>query len=245
MNDKINIILGAGEVGSVLKESLHGAPKTYDKGQWEGETHIECDYLHIAIPYTENFKRIYEEAEKIFSPDIIVIHSTVKPGTSKDLQCLFSPVMGRHEDDFINNVRVYRKMFAGDKKQYNEIKGQFKLECEYWNENTSELEYSKVMSTTRMYWDLIFNKEIARECKKYGFEFNNVYARWTDNYNAGIELKHWNWKRPIYTEMIDKFPGGHCLRPNIHLADNEITMIIKAWEKDIAYIVSKKTTTGE
>jgi hypothetical protein len=148
--------------------------------------------------------------------------------------------MGRHEDDFINNVKLYRKMIAGDEKQYEIIKDQLKLKCEYWNENTTELEYAKVMSTTRMYWDLILNKEIAKDCDRYGFDFKNVYSRWTDNYNAGIEVSHWNWRRPIYTKMETEKPGGHCLQPNINLVDNDITMFIKAWEKEIMYIVSRR-----
>ena len=230
---KITAILGAGQVANTLKNNITNESTMYDIGQWEGEEHIECDYLHIAIPYTKGFIRIVENAERIFSPDIMLIHSSVKPGTTKKLKCLYSPVIGRHDDDFKNNVKLYRKFIAGDKASYDKVSNLFNLQCEYWGENTSELEYSKIMSTSRMYWDLMFQKIMQRDCEKYDYDFIQAYHRWTDNYNAGIAVNHPNWKRPFYLKMETDTPGGHCLKSNIHLVDNELTAIIKAWEKDL------------
>jgi len=239
VSQKLNCILGAGQVGEVLENLLENT-KVYDIGQWEGEVHIECDYLHIAIPFTDSFMRTVENAERIFTPDIMIIHSTVSPGTSKKLSCLYSPIMGRHDDDFKNNVKMYRKFIAGDKGQFDTIKSEFKLEAEYWGDNTNELEYSKVMSTNRMYWDLILQKHMQDDCKTHGYDFTQVYTRWTDNYNAGIRVKHDNWARPIYSKMETDKPQGHCLGANIHLLDNEVTNYIKAWEKGILYTVIKE-----
>jgi len=240
MNDTtINAILGAGQVANTLSNNIINDVKMYDVGEWEGENHIECNYLHIAIPYSDSFINIVENAERIFSPDIMIIHSTVAPGTTAQLGCLYSPVMGRHDDDFKNNVKLYRKFIAGEKEQYEKVSSLFNLQCEYWGDNTAELEYSKIMSTSRMYWALMFQKIMQNDCEKYGFNFVNTYNRWTDNYNAGIAIKHHNWQRPIYTRMETDQPGGHCLGNNIHLVDNEITTMIKAWEKGILYTVTQ------
>jgi hypothetical protein len=241
----INCILGAGQVGSVIKYALKSHTDMFDVGEWE-YNEVDCDILHICIPYSKKFDKTIIKAVEVFKPKIMVIHSTVKPGTSKKFNCLYSPVLGRHSDDFENNSKLYRKMFAGSLDLYAVVKKEFNFNCEYWNEDTDELEFSKIMSTTRMYWELIYNKELSRQCKKLGFSFNNVYHRWTDNYNAGIEIKHWGWRRTQFNEMTDELPGGHCLRPNIHLVDNLITRIIVAWERTILYCVTHfhKTPKG-
>lgn len=237
MNKNINCILGAGQVANTLKNNIHEPVKLFNKGEWENKN-IECDFLHIAIPYTKEFINIIENAKKVFNADIIIIHSTVEPGTSKIFNCLYSPVLGRHDDDFSNNVKLYRKFIAGNVNDYKKIFDQFNLKCEYWGNNTTELEYAKIMSTTKMYWDLMFNKILDKDCQKNNFNYQNVYYRWTDNYNAGIRNNHPAWERSIYEKMETEKPGGHCLKPNIHLVNNDITKIIKAWEKGIKYIVN-------
>ena len=241
---EINCILGAGEVANALKGNLNGEVKLYDVGEWEGQELIDCTFLHIAIPYSDRFISICEEAEKIFSPDILIIHSTVKPGTAKKLDCLYSPVTGRHDDDFSQNITLYKKFIAGNKSEYEQIKDQFKVSTEYWGENTSELEYAKIMSTTRMYWDLLFQKLLEKDCEKNGYDLMQVYYRWTDNYNAGIRVKHPRWERPIYTRMETDIPGGHCVHQNIPLVDNQITAFIKAYEKELIYHVTEEGTVN-
>ena len=227
----INCILGAGQVGNVLKDSLHGDINIYDIGEWEKLTDIKCDILHIAIPYGPKFKHTVITAKWAFKPKFTIIHSTVKPGTSKGIADLYSPIMGRHSDDFSENVRGYVKYFAGEYTAYTEVRAAFKLKTDYWSANTEELEYSKVMSTTRMYWDLIFQKEVQNDCELKGYNFEAVNRDWNMNYNNGIKQKHPHWLRPIYRRMETDTPGGHCLRPNIHLTDNEITKYIRKWEK--------------
>ena len=233
-----NVILGAGQIANALKANINGESIMFDKGDWEALTDIDADILHICIPYSDMFTHIVETAERVFSPTVTIVHSTVKPGTSDKLKCLYSPVMGRHDDDFKNNVKLYRKFIAGDSGAYEVAKTVFNVTCEYWGENTTELEYSKIMSTSRMYWDLVYQKEIQRDCESLGFDFRNVYFRWTDNYNAGIRTNHPQWERPVFTKMDTEFPGGHCLKNNLDLLDNTITGMIKAWEKGIKYIVT-------
>lgn len=234
-----NCILGNGEVANALRGNLYGEVISFDKGEWEGKT-LDCDILHIAIPYTEKFVNICESAEKVFSPDYTIIHSTVKPGTSRRLKCLYSPVLGRHSDDFQKNVAMYRKFVAGNLAEYEKVKEEMRLTCEYWGPDTDELEYSKVMSTTQMYWYLLFNKYLQNDCERRGFDYSQVYFRWLDNYNAGIRNNHPKWERPIYNRMETDIPGGHCLPNNIHLVDNEITSFLQAYQKEILYFMTRE-----
>jgi len=193
MADKItNVILGYGEVGKAITASLYDKPQIYDKGQWENIPDLTIKYLHICIPYTEDFGVIVDKAMGKFLPEVVIIHSTVKPGTTciTALNAIYSPVMGRHADVFEKNITRYVKYFAGDENLYDEVKKQFTLETQFWGINTSELEYAKVMSTTRMYWELYLQKIMQKDCAKYNYIFGDVYNRWTENYNKGISVDH-------------------------------------------------------
>jgi len=238
-----NVILGYGQVGQAILANMYEKPKTYDVGQWENLEDTAINYLHICIPYTDKFLYIVEQAVKKFNPKIVVIHSTVKPGTTCmiGLNVLYSPVLGRHADNFSENIKGYVKYFAGNENDYDEVKKQFNLKTEFWGINTSELEYAKVMSTTRMYWELYYQKIMQKDCEKYGYKFDDVYNRWTDNYNKGLVNDHPDWQRPNYDKMDTDTPGGHCLNSNIHLVDNDITKYLKAYEKGILYYVTKNT----
>ena len=102
-----------------------------------------------------------------------------------------------------------------------------------------ELAYSKIMCTNYMYWNLIYEKMMFNTCKARGYNFDKCYREWNKNYNQGIAMKHPEWTRPIYSHDNNKLPGGHCLSPNIHLDDNKISMILRAWEKgEILYCVT-------
>ena len=230
------VIIGRGEVGKALRDNLIGEISSFDKNEWEhfGEGHYICDILHICIPYSEKFIEIVESALKIFKTTALVIHSTVKPGTTNkiDFKCkVYSPFNGRHDDSFSDNTRLYPKFFAGDEQAYNIVshQGVTKFNTQFWGYNIEELEFAKISCTNYMYWNLVFSNAIYNECEQKGYDFKNVYERWNKYYNIGIATLHYDWRRPIY-EHKEGLPGGHCLRPNIHLNDDVISKSLRAYE---------------
>jgi hypothetical protein len=227
----INAILGAGEVAQAVRESLiEENAHMFDAGQWE-DLDLNYRFLHICIPYTPKFIQIVEDAKKVFKPKYICIHSTVKPGTSKILNTVYSPVVGRHANGLGNQLKVYNKLFAGEDSMM--VLAQFSIKCQLWTGSTDSLEYAKIMSTTRMYWDLYFQKIMQKDCKDNGYSFEDVYTRWTRNYNKGTTVKHPEWGRPVYDEMVEDLPGGHCLQPNIRLFENDVTAILRSYETEV------------
>lgn len=234
-----NIILGSGEVANAISKNLKSEFKMYDKDEWEELKTTRNEILHITIPYTENFKEIVKFSSYVFDPDVIIIHSTIKPGTSEAItdvgDVLYSPVIGRHADNFSDSIKDFTKFFAGKEVVYEKIKDEFIFDTEYWGEDKSELEFSKIMCTSRMYYELIYMKEMEKNCEEFGFDFENCYTKWTKNYNKGIEKKHKTWTRTLYDKMIDNIPGGHCLAHNIHFINNKISDFIKKYEKDLLY----------
>ena len=50
-----DVILGAGQVGTAVLDNYIFDVKVYDRGEWEHLNDIQCDFLHICVPYSEDF----------------------------------------------------------------------------------------------------------------------------------------------------------------------------------------------
>ena len=228
-------IIGYGEVGKAISEHLRGHVTSYDLGEWEGKGRIEFyepeSIVHVCIPYNEKFMETLKRIKKRFSYDYMVIHSTLSPDENIiDEKTLYSPVLGRHEDDFGQSIKKFKKYYAGKREVFDEVSMHIGLMNEYWGENAQELAYAKVMSTAYMYHNLIYQKQLYKDCKKRNFDFNKVYKRWNRNYNDGFQIDHPEFTRPVYSYVKDNKPGGHCLGPNTNLIENDITAYLKKWE---------------
>ena len=115
-----HVIIGYGEVGKALHRNLIGDIAVFDKGDWEN---LEVgqfsgggadQLVHICLPYSEEFLDLCVKAQGIFLHSMI-IHSTVPPGTTKQLvRFSYSPTLGRHADGFSGNMLNYAKPFSGE-----------------------------------------------------------------------------------------------------------------------------------
>ncbi len=90
----------------------------------ENSTIENPEYLHVCLPgeLTE-FENITSNwISKIGGLKVVLIHSTIKPGTTKNIQekskipVLYSPVRGVHKR-FLENIKKYTKFIASDDKQ--------------------------------------------------------------------------------------------------------------------------------
>lgn len=230
-----HVILGYGEVGKVIELNVRGKVYHFDKGEWENSDASESlgpDILHICIPYSLEFIDTTIQAIDIFMPKFVVIHSSVPDGTCDNINedVLYSPVIGRHQDDFSYSSRHFAKYIAGKRELYDGVADMFEYIVDYWGPNRAELEYAKIMSTSYMYWCLVYEKTIHRECKERGYDPAKVYKRWNRNYNDGYSEMYPEWMRPIYDHFDDRKPGGHCLSPNIEMTNCFVNDILKKWE---------------
>ena len=235
----MNVVLGSGEVGTVIRKRCITSAKCYDKGEWEGKN-IDATALHICIPYSDDFVGIVQQSVDEMHPKYLIIHSTVEPGTTNKIQHdvkAYSPVMGRHEDNFTKNVCLFRKWIACDQNHYDFFAKLLDVPPKWWGDDFSALEYAKVMSTNYMYWNLIYQKLMHKDCEENGYDFDKVYTEWNINYNDGIYFTHKYWGRPVYDYDPKPTPGGHCLPANIHLADNGIATILQKWQAGRLVIV--------
>ena len=119
-----DIILGMGEVGETLFDLLVdrkfdcvGIDLDNTKCKKYSEIGLKNpEYLHVCLPgeLTGFTNIVLNWMDKIKNIQVVIIHSTVKPGTTKIIQekssipILFSPVRGVHRR-FLNDIKKYTK----------------------------------------------------------------------------------------------------------------------------------------
>jgi UDP-N-acetyl-D-mannosaminuronate dehydrogenase len=129
MNKK-NVVAGLGEIGNPIFKILSKNSKTigYDinpnlinKSNYKKFESLETATLHICIPFNTKFINNIFSLNKKFKPDLIVIHSTISPTTTKKIQSklpipvIYSATRGVHKR-MLSDLKKYTKFFAIEKK---------------------------------------------------------------------------------------------------------------------------------
>jgi UDP-glucose 6-dehydrogenase len=228
-----HIILGHGQIGKLIHALLEETKQQiwYRDISDQSEDVMEItsfDYLHVCIPYSSLFVKTVQEAITVHNPRNVIIHSTVKVGTTEQIKhdfIIYSPVNGRHDNGFLEDVKRYRKFFASarfvdfaedneDVKVKNEIESMFNFVCDFsFKQDIKSLEFAKLNCTTYTLENIAYEKNLYEYCKKAGLDYDKVYVKWNMNYNQGVKV---DWKRPIYVHQ-EGVVGGHCLIPNLEL----------------------------
>ena len=243
-----DIILGMGEVGETLFRLLEernvdsigidvdsSKCKNYSKND-----HIKNpEYLHVCLPgeLSEFMDITLNWINKIDGLEVVLVHSTVKPGTTKKIQkkskipVLFSPVRGVHKR-FLDDIKKYTKFISSDKEN---IDPKIKLDLEKrfkkidWMSTTKTAELAKILVDTTYYGWLINYAQITKMiCEKEGIDFDEMW-KFADEIHENLG------NRP---KMYPGIIGGHCVIPNLNLIEYENMEIIKKINE--MYTESKK-----
>ena len=232
-----DIILGMGEVGETLFDLL--VDRKFDcigidlddskcKNYTENEIIENPQYLHVCLPgELEKFTDIVIEwVNKIKNIQVAVIHSTVKPGTTKTIQekssipILFSPVRGVHRR-FLNDIKKYTKFISFDGTEINsKIKKDLENRFEKvdWMSTTKTAELAKILVDTTYYGWLINYAQITKMiCEKENVDFDEMW-KFADEIHENLG------NRP---KMFPGIIGGHCVIPNLNLVEYENLDVIK------------------
>ncbi len=237
------VVVGLGEVGTALREVLvcdgHDPfKKAYASGHY--------DVMHVAFPYNQavhDFKATVDGYKKIFTPDLVIVHSTVPIGTSREVGAVHSPIRGVHPH-IAKGIRTFVKCFGGERAEEAALIFQklgIKTYCTDLPENT---EAGKLWDTTQYGIFILLNKEIYAFCEKHRLDPEVVYAMFNATYNDGYaELGRHEVLRP-YLKNTPGPIGGHCVVPNARLLESPSAKRIieenKALEKNANEKVSKK-----
>ena len=232
MKEKIGI-LGHGEVGQAIAKFYKRA-KIKDLDRDDGLKGV--DILHICIPYYQNFIEIVSKEIKKIKPKLVIIHSTVAPGTTKKIikktknkMIIHSPIRGIHPHLY-QGIKTFVKYIGAENKKAGEMAKKhlnslgIKTEA-FYPAKTTEL--GKLFDTTYYALCVAWHGEMKEICDKEKVNFEKVATDFNKTYNEGYKkLKMNHVVRPVL-KPPEKFIGGHCLIPN--------TKILKKYYKSKAF----------
>lgn len=215
-------VLGIGEVGKAISQIFSEKFTVLGKDLNFDELKNSKVYaLHICLPYSDKFENLVVSQIKKNRPELVVIHSTVMPGSSEKIfkktktPTVHSPVMGTHpnlKDDIKNFTKI---IGPTNKKSASLAKNHFAqvaIKTQIFN-SSLESELGKLLDTSYYAWNILFNKLAWAVCKTAKVDFENVYFQFNKIYNDGYKKSRPNVIRPILNYQPGPI-GGHCLIPN-------------------------------
>lgn len=228
-------VLGLGDVGKAIKRLCAKRHKVYtrdlDKDELSGK---KVDVLHICIPWSEKFENIVQKAITELKPNLVIINSTVKPGTTQALHqkitsesssikihLVHAPIIGDHPHLYKYLTTFTKPIGATSNKAYLLAKDHFtRLGAKVTRFDSSlESELAKILSTTYYTWNILFEKWVHQLSQKTKANFEQVYTQWNQIYNQGYKKTKPNVIRPILKHHSGSI-GGHCLIPNVEILDS-------------------------
>ena len=176
---KKNVVVGLGEIGMPICKVLSKNSVTigYDldkklmnltkmKKYENYKTHI----LHICIPFTKKFITNVKKLVKQFNPEILVIHSTISPSTTSNLQSkLEIPVI-------YSATRGVHKRMEYDLKRYTKF---FSISKDAPKKQSAIKEFKKVMKLNGITTKLMSKPETLELAK---IICDTSYLGWLINY---------------------------------------------------------------
>ena len=239
-----NVVVGLGEIGRPIQKLISKSEftvsfdinkKLMNVKQFQKNIHIPTKILHICIPFRNNFHQNVVSLCDKFSPECLVIHSTVQPYTTTKLQnkltipVIFSPTRGVHRR-MLYDLKRYTKFFAiesnAPKKTWAiTTYSNLMKKCGVKTKKMSDpitLELAKIICDTSYYGWLI---NYAQMSKMIATENHVDYDEmWT----FSDEIEKFLGNRP---KMRPGYIGGHCVIPNLELIQNETLNFIKKINK--------------
>jgi len=247
-----NVVAGLGEIGNPILKliSKNSISVGYDKNKklmnlssFKKYSDLPTKFLHVCIPYTKNFISNVKSLEKLFSPEFIVIHSTIKPYTTKKIQSnstipiIYSATRGVHKR-MLFDLKRYTKFFAIENSAKNKklAAKSFSLLMKKSGVKTKEmsvpitLELAKIVCDTSYYGWLI---NYAQMSKMITIKHNVSYD---EMWQFSDEIHKYLGNRP---KMFPGIIGGHCVIPNLDLIENDTLNMIKDTNKQFNIKTSK------
>jgi len=254
------LIVGLGEIGHTLfallneqknRFTVYGLDLDEEKmrqlGQSPTQLPSKVDTMHVCLPCGSQEKFVDIVAGYIgkFKPELVIIDSTVPPGTTLKVAakctCLVahSPTRGVHKNatHMIWEMNRWTKYVGGaDATAAEAARVHFeKLSLKVKVlKSCTETELAKLFETIYRAWMITCFQEMHRISDAFGADFNETVDFLEDTHRLRFD-------RPI---MFPGVIGGHCLIPNTELLlkayDSEfLRLILKSNEKRKAEIKDK------
>jgi len=250
---KKNVVVGLGEIGKPILKIISKSTSTIgydinkklvDEKRVEKYSNVKTSILHICIPFLKNFEVSVISYSRKFKPEIIVIHSTISPGTTENLQTklpipiIYSAVRGVHRR-MIYDIKRYTKFFAitpnAPRKNfairtYSKLLKKCGIKAKKMS-NPITLELAKIICDTSYLGWLVNYAQIS----------NIIALQHNVNYDEmwsfSDEIHKYLGNRP---KMYPGIIGGHCVIPNLDLIHNQTLDLIKKLNQNYRKIIKHK-----
>ena len=244
---KKDVVAGIGEIGKPILKLLSKRnitvgfdlnPDLMDQRKFQRYKNLQTSFLHITIPVTDKFINNVLKLDKKFQPECIVIHSTIKPGTTKKLQgklsipVIYSATRGIHKR-MIYDLKRYTKFFvisenAPRSKWASSRFVKLMKRCGIKTKKMSKpetLELAKIIcDTSYLGWLVNYAQLSNRIATKFGIDYDEMWS-------FSDEIHKFLGNRP---KMYPGYIGGHCIIPNLNLINNETLNLINKMNNDYA-----------
>lgn len=231
-----HLIVGQGEIGKAIYAIFPDA-QTLDLEKKAIEYPIEV--LHICFPYSEQFVSSVKNYIELYSPEHVIIYSTVPIGTTYDISPLavHSPCEGKHPELEMSIRMMERWIGYNDDNEKLFFANLFRgvgIKTKAVP-NTDFTEALKLLSTTEYGINIEFaryKKHVADSLdmdyqlmKDWNVEYNKLYQ------NLGMGKRF----QKFVLDAPEGSLGGHCVVPNSILLHkqypSEFTRIVGAMDE--------------
>jgi len=244
MNKK-NVVVGMGEIGKPIFQLISKVVPTigYDinkklitTNEIKKFKNFDTSLMHICIPFNNKFIQNTVALYKKFKPECIVIHSTISPLTTKQIQTslripiIYSATRGVHKR-MLQDLKRYTKFYgiesnAPSSKWAESTYTKLMKKCSVKTKKMSNpltLELAKIVCDTSYYGWLINYAQISNMiATKNNVDYDEMWS-FTD------EIHKFLGNRP---KMYPGIIGGHCIIPNLELIHNQTLKLIKSLNND-------------
>ncbi|MDE1841935.1 MAG: hypothetical protein KGI09_08655 [Thaumarchaeota archaeon] len=255
---KRSIVAGLGEIGKPLLKLISKGdfvvgydinPNLTNEKKFKKSEKLGTFFLHICIPYNEKFEGNVTDLVSRFKPEIIVIHSTIRPGTTEKLQkklpipVIYSATRGIHKR-MMDDLKRYQKFYSvydwapksdWAKKIFANRMKKVGMKTKTMS-NPLALELAKIVVDTSYYGWLINYAQLSNMIAiKHKVDYDEMWS-------YADEIHRYLGNRP---KMFPGFIGGHCVIPNLDLMDDDALNIIREINSDYAKILKKRRSLGK
>jgi len=212
--DQTVVIVGLGEIGKPLLDTMKGRYRTFGVDINQPAPVSQCEVMHICFPFqSDKFVRQVVEYIHQYRPALTVINSTAAPGTTRSIAVesgtavVNSPVRGKHASMQKELLHYTKFVGALDPRSgqravehFEAIGMKAKLLA-----SPEASEIAKLTETTYFGLLIAWAQEVERYCAKLGANYDEVVSFYD-------EIK--------FFPPVKYFPGeigGHCVMSNIDI----------------------------
>ena len=235
-----DLVVGLGQIGKPVLQLISKAtitvgydtnPKLFNKIKFAKFEELDTRFLHICIPYDDNFIKNVDLLYEKFKPKSLVLHSTVSPYTTKNLQAklpvpvIYSATRGVHKR-MLYDLRRYAKFYAVEpgaphadwaSKEFSKLMRKSGVKTKRMSSPIT-LELAKIVcDTSYLGWLINYAQMSNMIAIQHGVDYDEMWS-------FSDEIHRFLGNRP---KMFPGFIGGHCVIPNLDLIHNQTLDLIR------------------